>query len=223
MCANKLYSYFAELNRQARREDTPLDVEGLGKLLIISTTASQDLLDGFGAKLVLENNCEGVYSFPKSWFGSIFAVNKLPVTSGTLWLRILGKGKVQRNAVDELLALPDTNVYKENTLRLIANWRILTMKQSNLTDEDQEIIMNLSTAYVEWEQKTLESGRLEGEQKIIMRLLNQRFGEIEQPLIEQIRQLSTEQLEELTDVLFTLSATTDLEQWLHLRLNSVDS
>jgi len=227
MCANKLYSYFAELNRQARREDTPLDVEGLGKLLIISTTASQDLLDGFGAKLDLEINCDGVYSFPKSWFGSIIAVNKLPVTSGTLWLRILGKGKVQRNAVDELLALPDTNVYKENTLRLIANWRILTMKQSNLTDEDQEIIMNLSTAYVEWEQRTLEqgkeSGRLEGEQKIIMRLLNQRFGEIGQPLIEQIRKLSTEQLEELTDVLFTLSATTDLEQWLHWRLNSVDS
>jgi len=87
--------------------------------------------------------------------------------------------------------------------------------------------MNLSTAYVEWEQRTLEqgkeSGRLEGEQKIIMRLLNQRFGEIGQPLIEQIRKLSTEQLEELTDVLFTLSATTDLEQWLHLRLNSVDS
>ncbi len=95
--------------------------------------------------------------------------------------------------------------------------------------------MNLSTAYLEWEQKTLEQGkesgrlegRLEGElkgtQKIIMRLLNQRFGEIGQPLIEQILKLSTEQLEELTDVLFTLSATTDLEQWLHWRLLSVHS
>ncbi|MBR8840937.1 MAG: DUF4351 domain-containing protein [Stigonema ocellatum SAG 48.90 = DSM 106950] len=231
MCANKLYSYFAELNRQARREDTPINFKGLGKLLIISTTASVDLLEGFGAKLDLEINCDGVYSFPRNWFGSIIAVNKLPVTNGTLWLRILGKGEVQRNAVDELLALPDTNVYKENTLRLIANWRILTMKQSNLTDEDQEIIMNLSTAYIEWEQTTLEQGkesgrlegRLEGEQKIIMRLVNQRFGEIGQPLIEQIRKLSTEQLEELTDVLFTLSATTDLEQWLQNKLKSVDS
>ena len=87
--------------------------------------------------------------------------------------------------------------------------------------------MNLSTAYLEWEQKTLEQGKLEGElkgtQKIIMRLVNQRFGEIGQPLIEQILKLSTEQLEELTDVLFTLSATNDLEQWLHRRLLSVDS
>ena len=132
----------------------------------------------------------------------------------------------KRNAVDELLALPDTNAYKQNTLRLIANWRILTIKQLNLTDDDQEIVMNLSTAYLEWEQKTLEQGkesgreegRLEGEQKIIMRLVNQRFGEIGQPLIEQIRKLSTEQLEELTDVLLTLSTTTDLEQWLQNRL-----
>ena len=51
-----------------------------------------------------------------------------------------------------------------------------------------------------------------------MRLLNQRFDEIGQPLIEQIRKLSTEQLEELTDVLLTFSATTDLEQWLQNRL-----
>ncbi|MDF5726591.1 MAG: DUF4351 domain-containing protein [Rhizonema sp. PD38] len=121
-------------------------------------------------------------------------------------------------------------MYKQNTLRLIANWRILTIKQSNLTNEDQELVMNLSTAYIEWEQKTLEQGRelgrlegrelgreqgiLEGTRKIIMRLVNQRFGEIGEPLMEQIRKLSTEQLEELTDVLFTLSTTTDLEQWL---------
>ncbi|MDF5714660.1 MAG: DUF4351 domain-containing protein [Rhizonema sp. NSF051] len=234
MCANKLYSYFAELNRLARREDRSLDVEGLGKLLIISTTASADLLDGFGATLDLEINCNGVYSFPKNWFGTIIAVNKLPVTNETLWLRILGRGKVQRSAVDELLALPETNVYKQNTLRLIANWRILIIKQLNLTDDDQEIVMNLSTAYIEWEQKTLEQGkesgreegklegRLEGElqgtQKIIMRLVNQRFGEIGQRSHKQIRKLSTEQLEELTDVLFTLSATTDLEEWLENRL-----
>jgi len=28
-------------------------------------------------------------------------------------LKILGKGKVQRNAVDQLLALPDANEYEE--------------------------------------------------------------------------------------------------------------
>ena len=61
MCANKLYSYFAELNRQARREDVSLDVESLGRLLIISTTVSQDLLDTFGATINPAIDCSGVY------------------------------------------------------------------------------------------------------------------------------------------------------------------
>lgn len=225
MCANKLYSYFAELNRQARREDVSLDVESLGRLLIISTTVSQDLLDTFGATINPAIDCSGVYSFPKGWFGSIIAINKLPVTKETLWLRILGKGQIQRRAVDELLALPDTSEHKENTLRLIANWRIITIKQTNLIEEDQEIVMNLSTAYVEWEQKTLEQGRQEGEQKgiqqgekrLIIRQINKRFDVIPDNLIEQIHQLSIEQLELLSEAFLDFSTITDLEQWLENR------
>ena len=225
MCANKLYSYFAELNRQARREDVSLDVENLGRLLIISTTVSQDLLDTFGATINPAIDCSGVYSFPKGWFGSIIAINKLPVTKETLWLRILGKGQIQRRAVDELLALPDTSEHKENTLRLIANWRIITIKQTNLIEEDQEIVMNLSTAYVEWEQKTLEQGRQEGEQqgiqqgekRLIIRQINKRFDVIPDALVEQIHQLSIEQLELLSEAFLDFSTITDLEQWLENR------
>jgi len=57
-------------------------------------------------------------------------------------------------------------------------------------------------------------GKLEGEQKVIIRLLNQRVGELQPPLIEQIRKLSLKQLEELTDVLLTFSTIADLEKWL---------
>ncbi len=140
-------------------------------------------------------------------------------------MRILGKGQIQRRAVDELLALPNTSEHKENTLRLIANWRIITIKQTNLIEEDQEIVMNLSTAYVEWEQKTLEQGRQEGEQKgiqqgekrLIIRQINKRFDVIPDNLIEQIHQLSIEQLELLSEAFLDFSTMTDLEQWLENR------
>ena len=66
-------------------------------------------------------------------------------------------------------------------------------------------------------------GQLKGEQKVIIRLLNQRVGEIQPPLIEQIRKLSVEQLEELTDILFTFSTVADLEKWLRARPKSVES
>ncbi len=47
--------------------------------------------------------------------------------------------------------------------------------------------MQLSTAYLEWEQKTLEQGEergeLKGEQNMIIQLLNYRFSEIDSSLI----------------------------------------
>jgi hypothetical protein len=222
-CLKNLYIYFSELNREVRRNGTSLDEAALGKVWIISTTASQNFLDGFGAKLDPDSNCTGVYSLHESLKASIIAVNQLPTTDETLWLRILGKGRVQHQAVDEFLALPDTSPYKHSTLKMLANLRIVTLKQTNLTEEDQETVMNLSTAYLEWEQKTLEQGEqrgeqrgeLKGEQKVIIRQLNRRLGEIQPSLIEGIHKLSVEQLEELAEALLDFYTVANLENWLN--------
>jgi len=64
-------------------------------------------------------------------------------------------------------------------------------------------------------------GKIEGEQNLVIKLLNQRFGEIEEPLIQKIRELSSKQLEELTDVWLTLANVTELEIWLQNRLKPV--
>jgi predicted transposase YdaD len=94
--------------------------------------------------------------------------------------------------------------------------------------------MNLSTAYLELEQKTLQQGELigeqrgeqrgeiKGEQKIIITQLNWRIGEIQPRLIEQIRKLSVEHLEELAKALLDFSTVDDLQQWLNSRPESVE-
>jgi predicted transposase YdaD len=65
-------------------------------------------------------------------------------------------------------------------------------------------------------------GELKGKQKLVIKLLNQRFGEIEQSLIQKIRKLPGRQLEELTDVWLTLANVTELERWLQNRLKPVE-
>jgi len=89
--------------------------------------------------------------------------------------------------------------------------------------------MNLSTAYLEWEQKTLQQGReegreegelegeLKGKQQLITKQLNRRLGEIQPPLVEQIRQLPVQQLELLGEAIFDFSTMTDLEEWFNNR------
>jgi predicted transposase YdaD len=114
---------------------------------------------------------------------------------------------------------------------MLANLRIVIIEQTNLSDEDQEDVMQLSTAYLEWEQKTLNQGReegeqrgeLKGEQKLVIKLLNRRIGELESPVVEQIRKLPVEQLEELAEALLNFSTVANLEEWLKARPTPVES
>jgi hypothetical protein len=64
-------------------------------------------------------------------------------------------------------------------------------------------------------------GELKGTQKVVLRLLNHRLGEIQPALIEQVRQLSVEQLEDLSVALMDFSIVAHLEQWLQNTLSHI--
>lgn len=62
-----------------------------------------------------------------------------------------------------------------------------------------------------------ERGIQQGGERLIIRLLNRRFGVIPASLTEKIHQLSIEQLELLGEALFDFSTITNLDQWLENR------
>lgn len=92
-CTNKLFDIFAEIERKAKREKTKVIEAELPRLWILSPTASKSLLKGFGAKLDKEW-MNGVYFCDDYWKTVIVAIHKLPRTPETLWLRVLGRGKI---------------------------------------------------------------------------------------------------------------------------------
>ncbi len=47
---------------------------------------------------------------------------------------------------------------RQNIPERITSWRITVINQENLTADDQEVIMNLSQAYLEWRKATLQEG-----------------------------------------------------------------
>ncbi len=71
----------------------------------------------------------------------------------------------------------------------------------------QEVVMEIVTS---WQLQ----GRQEGELKVILRMLNRKLGSITPHQKEQIGQLSTTQLEDLTDALFDFTCPEDLVIWL---------
>jgi hypothetical protein len=110
---------------------------------------------------------------------------------------------------------------------MLTNLRIVVLNQTDSSEEDREDVMQLSTAYLEWEQKTLEQGEQRGEQleaqKLVKKQLKRRVGEIDKSLIEQVEALPIEALEELGEALLDFSIVTDLQKWLNSRPKPVES
>ncbi|MBE9053945.1 hypothetical protein IQ243_26810 [Nostocales cyanobacterium LEGE 11386] len=177
-CLTKLFTVIADSQRQAKREDTSLPEDNLARLWILSPSASQGLLESFGAKLDLETWLPGVYFLPDAFRTAILAINELPVIEETLWFRLLGRGKVQQQAVSELVALSPENLLRRNVLEIIYKWRISVMTQQELTEDDQELMMNLTEAYQEARAQAVQ----EGQRQVVENLLRYRFGSVDEEL-----------------------------------------
>lgn len=122
---------------------------------------------------------------------------------------------MQSQAIIELQALPLDHPYQKTTLELVYNLRENLRVNQELEADDQELIMRLEPLYQRDREQAKEEGRQKGEQDLILRLLNRRIGEIDASLIERIKGLSIEQLENLGEALLDFSSVADLETWLN--------
>jgi hypothetical protein len=215
-CLLKLYQVHGNVQRKAKREHESIQDSDLPYLWILASSASQNLLNGFGGTLT-EDWGAGVYCFHPSFRTAIIAINQLPNTEDTLLLRLLGKGQTQQQAINQVIAFDAREPKRAAILRLLASWKI-SIEITSQIDAEEELMMALSQAYLEWEQQTEQRGRQEGRQEgeltIILRLLNRRVGMIPPETEAQIRILSLTQLENLSEALLDFERPSDLEDWL---------
>jgi hypothetical protein len=209
-CIQKLLEVKAGLRRDARANKTRLQESDIPKLWVLTPTASPALLSSFNFNQK-SGWLPGVYFLGDALRTAIVAIHQLPQTPETLWLRILGRGSVQPQAIVELSNLPLNHPYRQATLELVYNLRQNLRINQNLESDDRELIMRLEPLY----QQDREKAKLEGQQDLIIRQLNRRLGEIDASLIERVRGLSIEQLSILGEALLDFSVVADLEAWLN--------
>lgn len=213
-CLLKLFSIHSEMQRKARREENSLPEADLPRLWVLSPSCSPRLLEAFGATADTAGNWpEGVYFLPAAMKTALVAINQLPCTQETLWLRLLGNSSTQRQAVNEVTALPPGHPLLNNILELLSNWRITVEASQNLSDDERELIMNLSPAYLKWREDTLLEGMREERRATIDNLIRVRFGELDEELSAIIEPLLQLPPEEFTRLLLTLSREELLAQF----------
>ncbi|MGF1939122.1 MAG: DUF4351 domain-containing protein [Nostoc sp. ChiQUE02] len=209
-CIQKLLEVKAGLRRDAKANKTRLQESDIPKLWVLTPTASPGLLSSFNVNQK-SGWLPGVYFLGDALRTAIVAIHQLPQIPETLWLRILGRGSVQSQAIVELSNLPLNHPYRQATLELVYNLRQNLRINQNLELDDRELIMRLEPLY----QQDREKAKQEGQQDLIIRQLNRRLGEIDASLIERVRGLSIEQLSTLGEALLDFSVVADLEAWLN--------
>ena len=89
-------------------------------------------------------------------------------------------------------------------------------------EDDRELIMRLEPLYQRDKAQAIQQGEQQGEQRLIIRQLNRRLGEIDPGNCARVRELSIEQLENLGEALLDFASVDDLEAWLNMQ-NKKDS
>ena len=170
-CVVKLLNSRAKLGRQTNREDQHLEERQLPRLWILTPTASELLLDSFGFRVPEESEGwgKGVYFLTEVWRVGLIAIHQLPRSPETMWLRMLGRGRVQQQAIAELSALPVDNPLRTNALQLLyilqANLQANTPPIPAGDDEDQELVMAIAPLFQQHLEAAQQQGRVEGREQ----------------------------------------------------------
>jgi hypothetical protein len=158
-CIIKLFGIGDEL----RQQHPEIVVRQPPHLWILAAEVSDRLLRDFGGEID-ENLGDGFYRLDKGWRSTIVAIEELPITAESLWLRLMGKGTVQSYAVEDLLTMREDDIKRSNVLNFLAMYRINIELRNQVEAEEAEVNMALSQAVMEWEKKTRREGREQGVQ-----------------------------------------------------------
>jgi flagellar biosynthesis/type III secretory pathway protein FliH len=187
----------------------------------LTPTASVDILESFTDTLDAENWGQGIYFLKKGLKTVIVVIHQLPSIPETLFLRVLGRGRGQRQAVEELEALANNNPFFEDIIKLVHDLITLlsarNRKEQDIDQDDRELIMKLSEMYQQLLEEIKQEGRQEGEllginrgieterRAMVESILQVRFGEIDSQLATIIDQVIAMTREEFTPMLLQLS------------------
>ncbi len=180
----------------------------------IILSISKNLLDNARAKEA-ENSPPGIYYLRDLYKSAIIVIHQLPRTPETLWLRLLGRGTVQQQAIQELESLPQTHRWRGNVIELVCHFlAVLALRQNPEADPDEEVlIVTLAQLYEEAIAQLQEETRQQEKLRFVTNLLRVRFGEVEEELLTIVEEIATLPSDEFTPLLLQLSREELLERF----------
>ena len=223
-CLHELFWLREDIVRKANSADRTLTENDYPQLWILAASLSEPLKKEC-AVIHKPGFPRGFYHFPSPIVRTIMvSLKNLPSTPNTLWMRVLGRGKTQENAIAEVVALPLSDPRRAPILRMLCAWKLVTIeKNPSLFENAETTTMAYPQIFLDWEAATEERGRQIGQQiggkekalSIALRLLSRRIGAMSDALEARVISLSSDQLEDLSEALLDFGVPDDLDRWLN--------
>ncbi len=215
-CVIKLLLTQSQIQREAKRTRTKTLESTIPKLWILTPTVSKAVLSKFGGTTD-PDWVTGVYFMDSYFRSAIVAIHQLPPTPDTMWLRILGRGKVQKRAIDELESLPIDNLERKAALECLYSLQKHLEVTQNQENEDRELVMRLAPLYQQDREQAIQFGEQRGiqigeqrgiefgERLVVENLLQYRFNSLDEELSAIIEPILALPPSEFTPMLMQLS------------------
>jgi hypothetical protein len=204
----KLFNVHEEITRIAKHQDLPIPkTADLPRLWIITPTMSKKKLKAINVITEESDWGAGVYLLSEMQRTGIIVVHHLPKTPDTVWFRILGRGKVQQEAIDEIEALPANSPYRDEALKLFVKLKVTLENRNDREQNETELMMKLadSPLFTEYMERATATAVKSGHQEVVEGFLLKRFGSLDDDLIQVIPNIIKLSPLEFTSLLIDLS------------------
>lgn len=97
-----------------------------------------------------------------------------------MWFRILGRGKVQQEAINEIEALPVDSPYRDEALKLFVKLKVTLENRNDREQNETELMMKLaeSPLFTEYMERTVKNSY----QDVVKSIIIERFGSVDEGL-----------------------------------------
>lgn len=210
-CVNKQHTWHHELERRARvatgapvgegdpEETAPLaNQEGVPfpALIAIGPGRPETVLDAYGCMPVSPGVYHGVWGLALR----IVVLAELPRTRETLLLRLLGSGRLLREALADLALLPDDAWERSIATPLLVHFRLGSEEPATSNTKEDDVSAEIQAWFEDYQQKLraegLDQGRAEEAARAVLTVLRARSIAVPEAARERIlAQKDAERLE----------------------------
>lgn len=209
-CLCKQHTWHHELERRARAaagaaadEDTETAVP-FPALVVLGPGRPESVLDQYGCKEARP----GLYHGVAGLLLRVVVLAELPRTRDTLLLRLLGSGRVMREALVDLTALPLGAWERSVATPLLIHFRLAIEEPAE--EKEDDVSAEMQAWFEDYQRKLRDEGRKEGELRFLIRLLRARFGEVPPAAVARVEAAGVADLERWGERMLTAQTLSEV-------------